>query len=160
MSHSLQSKTSDCLVQSSSHFPSEFLRKMHSLAEVDRWKATEFRSFLLYCGPVVLKSHLCKDLYEDFPCLFVSVYIFLSPTLCTALCDSAEQLLLYFVGKFKTICGSEHLLYSVRSLIHLADDVRHFGPLQNVLAFPIESYHHSHRMRGNRHRPPSSTEQA
>lgn len=33
MSHSLQSKTSDCLVQSSSHFPSEFLRKMHSLAE-------------------------------------------------------------------------------------------------------------------------------
>lgn len=32
-------------------------------------------------------------------------------------------------------------MYSVHSLIHLlADDVRHFGPLDNVSAFPFESY--------------------
>jgi len=36
------------------HLPREFLRKGRGLTEFERWKATEFRSFLLYTGTVVL----------------------------------------------------------------------------------------------------------
>ncbi|XP_011862876.1 PREDICTED: uncharacterized protein LOC105559276, partial [Vollenhovia emeryi] len=38
--------------------PYEFQRKPRSTDDVKMWKATEFRFFLLYCGPIVLKNVL------------------------------------------------------------------------------------------------------
>ena len=41
--------------------PSEFNRKPRSLEELKPWKATEFRTFLMYSGPVILKGILTKE---------------------------------------------------------------------------------------------------
>ncbi|KAL0147026.1 hypothetical protein M9458_057550, partial [Cirrhinus mrigala] len=43
-----------------------------SLAFPDRWKATEFRQFLLYTGPVVLCSVLRESSYHHFLTLTVA----------------------------------------------------------------------------------------
>ena len=45
---------------------SEFARQPGSLNELERWKATEFRQFLLYTGPIVLKGIVSHKLYQHF----------------------------------------------------------------------------------------------
>ena len=49
---------SDTIVTLQSFLPREFVRKGRKLDEVDRWKATEFRTFLLYTGPILLRGKL------------------------------------------------------------------------------------------------------
>lgn len=56
--------------------PNKFARKPRSLDEIKRWKATEFRFFLLYVGPVVLKENIENDKYINFLCLHIAVTIF------------------------------------------------------------------------------------
>jgi len=41
----------------------DFNRKSRSLLDSKRWKATEYRTFLLYTGPIVLRSVL-SDKYS------------------------------------------------------------------------------------------------
>jgi len=46
------------LLKLNGSFLSEFARQPRSVSELDRWKATELRSFLLYSGPVILRPLL------------------------------------------------------------------------------------------------------
>ena len=48
------------------YIPEEFARRHHSLSEARHWKATEFRQFLLYRGPHILKDFLRPELYAHF----------------------------------------------------------------------------------------------
>ncbi|XP_050704307.1 uncharacterized protein LOC126989740 [Eriocheir sinensis] len=120
--------------------PFEFTRKYRSLAEMDRWKATEFRQFLLYSGPVVLKNKLPADKYENFLDISVAIYCLSIPFYSTTHCQYAHELLCTFVKDFGKIYSEEMLVYNVHGLSHLADDVAHFGPLDNFSAFPFENF--------------------
>ena len=55
--------------------PSDFSRKPRSVVEIDRWKATEFRQFLLYTGPLILKRILSSAMYSHFLTLRMGVAI-------------------------------------------------------------------------------------
>ena len=68
---------SNMLLSFCGKMPSEFARQPRSLNEVERWKATEFRQFLLYTGMVVLKQFLSKDMYSHFLTLCVGISILL-----------------------------------------------------------------------------------
>ena len=61
--------------------PCEFSRKPRSLADIHRWKATEFRQFLLFTGPVVLRNILPQELYDNFLLLHVAIFLPCSSTL-------------------------------------------------------------------------------
>ncbi|KAM0735783.1 hypothetical protein ACS0PU_009744 [Formica fusca] len=56
----------------------EFNRKPRSLLELQRWKATEFRTFLIYFGPLILKDILDLAVYEHFLLLNCAITILLS----------------------------------------------------------------------------------
>lgn len=79
----------------------DFSRVPRSLLEVARWKATEFRLFLLYIGPVVLKSILTVECYSHFICLHVSFRILLDPYVKNnELINFYDRVLTYFDKKF------------------------------------------------------------
>jgi hypothetical protein len=69
------------------YIPQEFARKPRTLAEFERWKATEYRTFLLYTGPICLQTSLPSELYSNFLLLSVAVTILLSPDLCSRYTD-------------------------------------------------------------------------
>ncbi|XP_073956617.1 uncharacterized protein isoform X2 [Choristoneura fumiferana] len=130
------------LVALAKHMPLEFNRKPRSLDEVKRWKATEFRQFLLYTGPLVLLKLRSEYLsyYENFLSLTVSMSILLNPEYCFEYNDYARNLLKHFVKTFINIYGSQMATYNLHGLIHLSDDVFEFGALDSCSAFPFENF--------------------
>lgn len=69
------SKISQDLCDISLWIPSEFARKTRSLEEFERWKATEFRLFLLYVGPVILRNYLPQNYLLHFISLHCAIRI-------------------------------------------------------------------------------------
>ena len=134
---------SEQLIALRDYIPSDFVRRPRSLLELDRWKATEFRTFLLYTGPVILKSVLPTPLYMHFLTLSVSLSILLRDDVTEnePLVDFAGQLLHHFVENSARLYGETFLVYNVHSVLHLVDDVKYFRTSLNQLsAFRFENY--------------------
>ena len=134
------SQISEHLLSLRNDIPREFSRKPRSLIEVRNWKATEFRQFLLYTGPVVLAGKLPDRMYQCFMLLSVALTILLNETFCQSYCDYAEQLLTVFVKNFASMYGQSELVYNVHNLLHLAQDARRYGALDKISSFPFENY--------------------
>ncbi|XP_065665704.1 uncharacterized protein LOC136087126 [Hydra vulgaris] len=130
---------SEKLVDMRSYIPSEFARKPRSFHEFERWKATEFRQLLLYTGMVCFDGILSPPLYNNFMLLSVAMSIFLSEFLCKKYASYAHSLLLLFVEHVSELYGKEIITYNMHGLVHLSNDARAFGPLDNISSFPYEN---------------------
>lgn len=131
---------SGSLLELKNYIPREFSRKCRSLAEMDRWKVTEFRLFLLFTGIVVLKGHISQDQYKHFLLFFVSIFCLVSPELLATHTDYAGQLLNLFVQQARRLYGIDFMVYNVHALSHLAANVKPFGPSDSYSAFPFENF--------------------
>lgn len=103
-------------------------------------KGTEFRTFVLYTGPVVLKSVLDTDKYVNFLTLHVAITILSNSKHMELYLDYAKLLLKYFVKTFIILYGKENASHNVHNLFHLYNDAVNFGTLQEFSAFAFENY--------------------
>ena len=143
LSHKQLDLLSRHLVSFSGSMPSEFARQPRSLFDVSRWKATEFRQFLLYTGPIVLKDILSRKAYTHFMSLSVSVSILLDENNDKRgrYLQYARELLEYFVDNAQDLYSEIFVVFNVHSLKHLADDCEHFNcSLNDISAFPFENH--------------------
>ena len=123
------------------NIPSEISRKPRkNLNELMRWKATEFRTFLLYFAPFILHNIIPEDYIRHFSAFHCAIRILCDPLNCNRNRKYAEKLLIWFVQNFKHLYGNKNIIYCVHNLIHLADDIGTFGTsLDDFSCFPFEN---------------------
>jgi hypothetical protein len=134
-----QNVLSSSITALSSQLPIEFTRRCRGIDDFGHWKAVEFRCFLLYIGPVVLKDILPQDQYRHFLLLHFAIYS-LASTEWEDFLPSAALCLKRFVEGVSSIYGEGNLVYNVHVLCHLSDFVKMYGPLDFWSAFWGESY--------------------
>ncbi|KAL5237438.1 hypothetical protein ACI65C_004848 [Semiaphis heraclei] len=118
-----------------SFLPVEFNRLPRPLDEFEYWKASEFRTFLIYTGPIVLRGRLKTTFYNHFMILCCAIRILICPITCVA-----KMLLKQFVSDYPSHYGPEYVGYNVHGLIHIADFVLTHGCLDRFSAFKYENY--------------------
>ena len=66
-------RLSGALLSLGNYIPKKIARKPHGMDALERWKATKFRLFLLYTGPIALAGRVAKEMYDNFMLLFVGI---------------------------------------------------------------------------------------
>lgn len=144
-----------------SYIPTEFERKPRSLiTELPRFKAVEFRLFLLYTGItlfyffltsksnlkfviigiVILKDYVGPDVYNHFLLLFVAIRSLACPATCIENADFADELLQRFIAEYPHVYDPTELVFNVHAALHLVECVRQFGPIYGFSAYRFENY--------------------
>lgn len=108
---------------------------------MDRFKATEFRTLVMYSGVIIFKEILKEDLFNHFLILMVVVR-----TLCDGsrirdeeTLDYIQELCKIFVKQYKKLYSAKlSVVYNVHLLLHVVEDVKNFGILDSFSAFPYE----------------------
>lgn len=119
--------------------PSDFARRPRPLGVCSKYKATEYRQFLLYTGPVILYGLLNEQLYKHFLFLHTAVRILVSNSPSRQNLSFAELALQKFVLRCENLYGATFNSYNVHGILHITDDVRRFGNLDSFSAFPYEN---------------------
>ncbi|KYN00040.1 hypothetical protein ALC62_09202 [Cyphomyrmex costatus] len=142
LSNNMINNISEQLMQIRNSVPYDYTRRPRSLKHVRLWKATEFRQFLLYTGPVILMRILKRDVYINFLSLHVAMTIIASPILSKheLNVNYAQSLLEYFVASFTQIYGEQYVSHNIHNLLHICTDVRKYGPVDTFSAFKFENH--------------------
>lgn len=119
--------------------PSDFARRPRSLHMCSKFKATEFRQFLLYTGPTVTYGILEEKIYKHFLFLHTAIRILVSNFPSRLHLKFAELALQKFVQRCESLYGSNFNTYNVHGLLHLTNDVKHLGNLDSFSVFPYEN---------------------
>ena len=85
--------------------PSEFLHKPKSLAEINYWKAADFKLFFFHLGPLLLRklTSVKHQYYESFCTLVLAVRLLSERVVnCDAL-DAADDLISRFYTNFDVV---------------------------------------------------------
>ena len=103
---------------------SEFQRKIRSFSQLQYFKATEFRSIMLYTGPYLFKNILSNDYYDHF--LLLHLYIFVSNNHQNLL-PQAKACVDKFLYKLPFLFDESACTYNCHIFSHLAEFVERNG---------------------------------
>lgn len=132
-------KITERLLFFNTHMPIEFQRKPRSIFDYLKWKATEFRFLLLYCGPIVLRDILPLKLYHHFLLLHVACRIFCNDELVLTHNTIAKKYLEKFVLALPYLYEPQFQVINMHNLLHVADDAKNFNcSLSRISCFPFE----------------------
>ncbi|XP_062566251.1 uncharacterized protein LOC134228602 [Saccostrea cucullata] len=107
---------------------------------LNHWKASEFRSFLIYYGLPCLKGHLPDTYLELFACFVERTFLLLQEKITTYDLARARMLLEMFYKCMATLYGDAVCGLNVHNISHIVDCVDNWGPLWAYSCFAFESF--------------------
>lgn len=102
------------------------------------WKASEYRSFLLFYGAVVLFNILDNERFSHYLLLVHAMQILLKSGSSDADISYSEELLFTFCQNFDKFYHERFMTLNIHQLLHLPDSVRQLGPLYTHSCFSFE----------------------
>ena len=88
----------------------------------------------------MLEKNIANPLFKNFLLLSVSIRISTDAKLCKTKSSYAHSLLVAFVQHYSQLFGKNNVVYNVHGLVHSANEVNMFGPLDSFSSFSCESY--------------------
>ena len=119
--------------------PVEFSRPIRSLKQMSYFKASEYRTWLLYAGPVLFRNCLKAEFYEHFISLHCAITI-LGSTRLSHMNSSAQTCIESFCQNIETLFGQSQCTFNCHCLLHLPEFSSKMGPLDTFSCFPYESF--------------------
>lgn len=118
---------------------SDVHRSVRNLNCIKFWKGTEFRTFLLYLGIVILKQSLREQEYNHFLKLFCAVVICSNDNYHYKHLNLAKILFDEYIEEYIEIYGIDKISSNVHNLSHVVDDVRNHGNLTKIDSYVFEN---------------------
>lgn len=126
------------LANCDSDLASDIHRSVRNLDCIKFWKGTEFRTFLLYLGVVVLKQSLREQEYNHFLKLFCAVILCSNDKYCKNL-NIAKDLFDEYIEEYMELYGIDKITSNIHNLSHVVDDVRIYGNLSKIDSYVFEN---------------------
>lgn len=123
-------------------WPIEFQRKVRSIKFVKKFKASEFRVWLLYVGPAIMKRYLTEEEYQHFCLIHHGIrLLFLTPVPKEENLMLAQQCINKYLEQWPSVYPESALSYVVHATEHLPEDCRNNKTTPDGFsAFPFESF--------------------
>lgn len=119
--------------------PSFMQRMVRSISEFVRfWKGHEYKAWLLYYSVPCLQGILDDKYFEHYLLLVLGISLLSQSDIRPEEVDVASRALHEFVGRFAELYEPKYMSSNVHQLLHLAENVRQFGPLRTTSCFPFE----------------------
>ncbi len=119
--------------------PSEITRLPRSVKERQKWKGSEWRTFLLI-SPFILMGLIPTQYFHHWMLLAFAVYLLTSSHISHVNIDKAHMALCEFVLLTESLYGKQEVSYNIHLLTHLAESVRRHGPLSLTSTFVFEGH--------------------
>ena len=120
--------------------PPSFVQRFPSSIDkhAQEWKAHDYKNWFFHYSAVTLCDLLPENQFEHYKLLLFGVSILFKSSISEEDLNLAERALQKFVSQFADIYKTRYMSSNVHLLLHLVDQVRKFGPLPNISAFPFE----------------------
>ncbi|XP_052694382.1 uncharacterized protein LOC128172646 [Crassostrea angulata] len=106
---------------------------------LNHWKASEFRSFLLYYGIPCVEGILPNSYLEHFACLVEATFLLLQEKITAKDLNRCKKLLDVFYKCMAPLYGEETCGLNVHNLSHIVECVENWGPLWAYSCFSFDS---------------------
>lgn len=131
--------------------PIEFQHNLRSFVEcLGSMKGSEFRQYLLFVGPLLLKGIVEDEIFSNFLKFHIASTIFAHKRFAKYY-DKADKLNRNFIQEFAAVYHPCHVVHVVHSQCHMKKFVDIYGPWDNFSTFEYESQNRAVKdlVRGN-----------